>query len=634
MTEPPRQPDLLQEKIREGVGLLQQGRLDLARDIFDGILAGDPNQFEAICFLGLVRHQQGDAAGAVDLLDRALGLRPTVAAVWSNRGNALQSLGRLDEALDSYDRAIALRPDNATAWFNRGVVVGGLKRPDEALQSYDRAIALRPDDAEAFYNRGLVCQDLKRFDEALRCYDRALAIRPEFAPCFSSRAVVLTQLNRPAEALQSYDRAIALEPDFAEALYNRGLLCQELNRRDQALESYDRAIALQPDHADAFYNRAKLLTDLGRLEEALASYDAAIALRPDDADALSNRGMVLKDLKRLDEAVESFDAAIAVRPGYPGAHLNRGATQLLAGNMASGWPDLEYRKLTDDPSGHRPFPQPLWLGETPLANRTLLVHYELYLGDTIQFCRYLKWLEGATVLFAPHKPLRRLMQGLGPGVRIVDLDDPSLRFDCHCPLLSLPLALGTTEATIPADVPYLFAEPDRVRLWADKLGRHGFRIGINWDTRSTPSALGRAFPLTTFLPLSRIPGVRLISLHKGEGAAQLDGLPDGMTVETLGPDLDADGAFLDTAAVMAACDLVISADTATAHLAGALGVPAWVALKYVPHWTWMLDRPDSPWYPTLRLFRQQTDGDWPGVFRDIEAALIEEMARSSSPDEA
>jgi hypothetical protein len=238
---------------------------------------------------------------------------------------------------------------------------------------------------------------------------------------------------------------------------------------------------------------------------------------------------------------------------------------------------------------------------------------------------------GARVLFAPHKKLRRLVSSVSDDMEIVDVDDRNLDFDYHVPLMSLPLAFQTTLESVPSDCPYLFADPDRIRHWRDRLGSKGFKIGICWQGSRNKIDFGRSFPLSLFEGLSKIEGVRLVSLHRGDGEAQLADLPDGMVVETLGEDFDVGAeAFLDTAAVMKCCDLVITSDTAVAHLAGALGVRSWVGLKHVPDWRWMLDREDSPWYPTVRLFRQRSRGDWPSVFDDMTKALLAEMALLTS----
>jgi hypothetical protein len=300
--------------------------------------------------------------------------------------------------------------------------------------------------------------------------------------------------------------------------------------------------------------------------------------------------------------------------------------------IEEGWRLYEWRKkLTLLSDGDDP--KPVWDGVESLSGKTILVVWEQGFGDTIQFCRFVSFLcaKAEKVLFAPHKRLMGLMKGFHENVAIVDRDDPALRFDFQISLLSLPRIFMGSLADVAGQRPYLFAQPDRLHQWREALGKSGFRIGVCWQGSAGDIDVGRSFPLSQFQPLCELPNVRLISLHKGDGETQLQGLPQGMEVETLGELFD-DGpdAFLDTAAVMMSCDLIITSDTAVAHLAGALGVRTWVALKYVPDWRWFRDREDSPWYPSMRLFRQDAVGDWDGVFHHIKRALVEHMDASSS----
>jgi hypothetical protein len=276
----------------------------------------------------------------------------------------------------------------------------------------------------------------------------------------------------------------------------------------------------------------------------------------------------------------------------------------------------------------RNFTQPAWTGSEDINGKAILVHWEQGLGDTIQFCRYVHLLvqRGAKVLFAPQKPLRGLMRTLGDEITIVDENDETLQFDYQARLLDLPQALSTDLDTIPAQVPYLKADPERVAQWRSRIGTEGFKIGICWQGSKALIDAGRSFPLAKFAPLSAIPGVRLISLHKGEGEDQLQDMPEGMKVETLGADFDSGpDAFADTAAAMQCMDLIISSDTAVAHVAGALACKTWVALKYIPDWRWLVDRDDSPWYPNTRLFRQRQLSDWDELFARIAAAVQSEI---------
>ena len=620
-------PDYAEALNNRGNALQEQKRPDQALASYDKALALKPDFAVALNNRGNALQELKRPDQALASYDKALALKPDYADALNSRGNALQELKRPDEALASYDKALALKPDYAEALNSRGIALQELKRPDEALASYDKALALKPDYAEALNNRGNALQELKRLDEALASYDKALALKPDYAEALNNRGNALQELKRPDQALASYDKALALKPDYAEALNNRGNALQELKRPDEALASYDKALALKPDYAEALNNRGNALQELKRPDEALASYDKALALKPDYADALNNRGNALKELKRPDEALASYDKALALKPDYAGAIFNRGLAALLIGDFSAGWSGYESRwdhKEATERKLTAPFP--VWKGEN-VSDKKIIVYEEQGLGDVIHFSRYLRLLRalGAQVTFLVRPNLHGLMQALDQTVRVVAVYPAKENFDYQSALLSLPFAFGTNLERIPAETPYLHAEPERARKWKDKLGDQGFKIGIAWrGSKAGKVDIGRSFALAEFLGVSQLPNVRLISLQKNEGVEQLRELPEGMKVETLGDDYDAgDDAFLDTAAVMENLDLIISSDTSIAHLAGALGRPVWVALKYVPDWRWMLDRTDSPWYPSMRLFRQHTRDDWRGVHSDIEDALRE-----------
>jgi tetratricopeptide (TPR) repeat protein len=661
-------PDDAVQLFAKAVEQHSQGRLADALTLYGSVIRLNPDIAAAHSNRGallsaLKRHVQ-----ALQSCDRALAIDPAFADAWNNRGNALNGLGRVAEALESYERALALRPDYPAALNNRGNALRALSRPDEALQSYDRAIVLQPDYTDAHYNRGVALEGLQRLEHALASYDRAIQINPDFAEARNGRGNVLLALgrpgesaaslqsaislkpdyadawsnlgnafgalNRPEEALQCYDRAIAIKPDFAEAYYNRGIALRDLKRLDDALQSYDRTIALKPDHAEAHSNRGHVVQDLQRLDAALADYDRAVALKPDYPEAWNNRGALLRESKRFDEAIASFDRAISLKPDFAEAYWNKALSVLLLGRFEEGLQLYEWRHDRGAPIAPRAFAQPVWTGRESLDGRPLFIHAEQGLGDTIQFCRYAKLAEarGARVTLSVQDSLVRLLQTLGPTIEVRGSTSQPGDGDFQIALLSMPRAFGTDLANIPADVPYLRAEPERVRKWNDKIGYSGFKVGICWQgEKSGIIDVGRSFPLAHFERLSKIPDVRLISLQKNAGVEQLHALPYGMVVETLGDEFDAGpDAFLDTAAVMENLDLVIASDTAIAHLAGALGRPVWVALKYVPDWRWLLDRAETPWYPSMRLFRQKSQGDWRGAFADIEAELVKRLEAGST----
>ena len=653
------QPDYADALFNRGNALRDLKRFDDALASYDRALAIKPDHAEALNNRGVALRELKRFNDALASFDRALAIRPGYAEAFNSRGNALSDLKRFDDALASYDRALALLPDYAEALNNRGVVLGALKRFDDALASFDRALAFRPDHADAFNSRGNILSHLKRFDEALTSYDRALemrpdypdalnsrgvalvalkrfdealasfdralAIKPDHADTFNSRGNVLSRLSRFEEALTSYDRALAIRPDYPEALNNRGVALAALKRLDEALASYDRALAFRPDYAEALNNRGVALGDLKRFDEALASFDRALMIKPDYAESFNNRGVVLRDLKHLDDALASYDHALALLPDYADALHNRGMTRLLGGHYREGWADYEWRWK----GGDSPIPPPKihareWQGES-LEGRSILVFAEQGLGDVIQFARYLPLLlqRGARVSFFGPAKLMRLLRPLSTQIAFISSLEAQNSFDFKCALMSLPLRFDTDLKSIPNQVPYLKAEEDLAARWKQIIGEAGFKIGIAWQGNPQGKAdRGRSFPLSALVPLSRLPGVRLISLQTHHGLDQLTNLPAGAKVETLGEGFDnGPDAFVDTAAIMSHLDLIITSDTSIAHLAGALARPTWVALKYVPDWRWLLDREDSPWYPAARLFRQKTAGDWTSVFSAIEQEI-------------
>ena len=372
---------------------------------------------------------------------------------------------------------------------------------------------------------------------------------------------------------------------------------------------------------DALNDHARMLWSLGRFDEALMGFDAALAIKPDHIPALCNRATTLRDMLRLDEAMQSFDRAIAIDPALAAAYRGKAFCALLQGDFAQGLPLYEWRKRLNPPIEARNYSQPLWTGVEDVRGKTIYLYVEQGLGDAIQFYRFVTPLlaRGAHVILSAQKSLLRLLGNATPKVELMDNKAVPPPFDYHIPLMSLPLALNLTVASIPSDVSYLKAESERVSHWRSRIGKKGFKIGISWQGARSQGVAGRAMPLTCFQGLSRLAGVRLISLQKGFGTEQLADFPD---VELLGDEFDSGpDAFLDSAAAMECLDLVITLDSALAHLAGALGRPVWVALKRVPEWRWLLGRSDSPWYPSMRLFRQKTEGDWTGVFAEMQSQL-------------
>ncbi len=612
-------PDAL---VQEAWALHQQGRLAEARALYLQVLAADAQNVNGLHLLGVMSLQVGRFEDAAGLIARAIAVHPGDASIYVNRGLALLNLGRAGGAAASLGRAVALDAGHADAHYNRGGALQALGRLGEALAGYGRALALDPGRAEALHNRAATGHALGREGDALAGFDRALAVGPQLAESHYGRGNALKDLRRGEAARASYERAIALRPDYADAFGNRGTALKEMGRTAAALVSYDRALALAPGSADAHYNRGLAHQESRRGAEALAGYARALALKPDHAEALYNRGLVLHEAKRLKEAVAGYDRAIAIRPDYAEARFNDALALLLAGDFRRGWPLYEWRwKLEPLSSARRDFPQPLWLGAEPLKGRAILLHSEQGFGDTLQFCRYAAPVAalGARVIMEVRQELAALLQGLVGVAQFVAQGAALPAFDVHCPLMSLPLALGTEIGAIPGRQAYLRSDPERVAAWAERLGAPTRRrIGIVWSgsviQRNNHNRRAGLAALLERMPA----GCEIVSLQKEVEGADRVTLDANPRVRRFG---EAVADFADTAALCELMDLVVSVDTSVAHLSGALGRPTWVLVSYEADWRWGLDRDDSPWYGSLRLYRQGADRDWTPVLERVRADL-------------
>jgi len=558
----------VQALVEQALVAHRSGRLDQASALYEAILGRDPGHVDALHLLGTLCVQAGQPEKGAALLRRAVAINPELPQLHGILGVALEALGQLDDALASYDQALALQPRLVDGHYNRASALRKLGRREEALKSYDTVAVLAPRLAEAFYNRG----------------------------------VVLDELGRPLEASASYERAITAKPGFADALFNRGLALQRLQRNREAIDSFDRAIAARPAFAEAHFAKAQALHQLQRPVEAIASYDLSLRHRPGDPLTLACRGLSL----------------------------------LLAGRLAEGWPDYEWRLRTPEMAGDlRGGDAPEWKGE-PLAGRVLYVHSEQGLGDTLQFVRYAPLIgAGDRVILEVQPALERLCASLPAAPRIIARGETVPPFDLHCSLLSLPAIFSTTMETIPGDTPYLAADPEAAERWRERLAAlPGFKVGLAWAGGQRPDQphvvnidRRRSVSLNSMAPLAEVAGVTYVSLQKGPPAAQAAAPPPGMALADFTAELND---FADTAALVAGLDLVISVDTSVAHLAGALAKPVWLLNRYDTCWRWLLDRDDSPWYPTLRQFRQSKPGDWAGVMAAVRDRLREYAHRSEA----
>ena len=610
--------NLLKQAVQCGAG----GRLTAAVDLFGQVIAADPTHLSALLGMALAQGQKGELNAALRSVGDAADFHRDNFFAHYNGGKVLTELKCYDEAVTCYDRAIALRPDHADACHDRAALLRHLRRYREALDSCGRAIALCPGYADAHNTRGGVLWDLARYEEALICCDRAIALDPDLAPTFANRGNVLHHLGRYAEAEISCKRAIALLPGDAPAHSNLGIVLADLERYEEATSSCERAILLRRDHAKSHGNRAGALRYLGRYQEALKSCERAVAFEPGLVEAHNNRGTLLQDLGRYRESLVSYDCAVTLKADYAEAYNNKGLSLLLMGKFWDGWPLQEWRWKTARFKGRqRPFSQPLWLGDFPIAGKTILLHAEQGLGDTLQFVRYAPQVAalGARVIVEAPSALIPLLRTLQGDFRWVAHGEALPDVDAHCPLMSLPLAFRTTLETIPADVPYLSADAALQRAWRERLGEQRRpRIGLAWSGNpANRNDHNRSLPLNLLL--------RHLSPAFDYHIVQKDLRPADEQVLRDHPQLhrhhDKLIDFAETAALLAAMDLIVSVDTSIAHLAGALGRPVWILLPYSPDWRWLTARSDSPWYPTARLFRQRRPGDWSDVLQEVRGGL-------------
>ena len=533
---------------------------------------------------------------------------------------ALHQQGQLDQAQALYQEILQSQPQHFDALQLLASIA--LQRHDliTAVTLLEQALNIDPNQAGALNNLGNALLLLQNLEAALHSYDRALAQKPDFADALYNRGAALLALKRPEQALQSFDRVLALQANHPPALNNRGAALLALNRLEAALDNFNRALALQPDFAEALNNRGNALRNLNRPEQALQSFDRALALQPDFAEALNNRGFALRNLKRHQQALENFHRAQAVKADYADAHWNEGLCRLLIGDFAVGWEKYEWR-WKKEPQIHslRNFKQPLWLGKEDLNNKTILLHSEQGLGDTLQFCRYAGQVAalGAKVILEVQPSLKLLLNALEGVATVLSQGENLPYFDCHCPLLSLPLALKT-ELNTRAKSSYLTADPDKITKWQAKLATNKKKVGLVW--RGNPAHKNdhnRSIPLAAFKALID-DKADYFCLQYELAADDKAILEKTSNIRLFEDDIND---FSDTAALVELMDLVITVDTSMAHLAGALGKAVWILLPFDPDWRWLLDRSDSPWYPSAKLFRQPNINDWETVILDVKTAL-------------
>lgn len=599
------------------IALEQQGDLPGSIASWREAIRCRPGNVDALCQLAGALKRQGNISGAATAYSQALAVNPDHPEALNSLANLLQQQGDLASAAPLYQRLLRIEPDHLAALNNLGFSLVALGKPQEAVALLEHAARVKPDYASAHNNLGNARLELGQRDLAVASYRRAIEVDPNFAVAHNNLGKALLDKGQVDEAAAWIDRALRLQPDFVEAHNILGSILLERGDFDGAAASFRRVLELNPRHAAAHSNRGKICAMRDQLDDAAAALELALQLQPDFAEAFSNLGLVRQEQGRVAEAIRTLEHAVQLKPSHAEAHKNLGIALLLAGELERGWAEYEWRQQADRNSVAQ-FPQPLWDGG-PLAGRTILLHTEQGFGDTLQFIRYAPLVRqhGGRVIVSCQPRLLPLLARCRGIDQLVAQGQPLPAFDLHAPLMSLPRIFGTTLQTIPAEVPYVWADPQRIEHWQRVFqAQAGCKIGIAWQGNPAYRRdRHRSIALAHFAPLAALPGVRLISLQKGPAAQPATAAGHPFPVMELGEHFDeAAGAFQDTAAVMQSLDLVITSDTVIAHLAGALGVRVWVAIPYAPDWRWLLEREDSPWYPSMRLFRQTERRTWPEVF--------------------
>ncbi len=646
-----------------GILYLQQGNLDLALEYMYKTLLLNPDHATAHGYLGTILKKQGEYKKSLESYKRAIMLNPSYVQAHGNLASLYYVLGRKERAIESYREAISLKPDYFEAYVNLGVILQELRRYNEAVKCYRKALQIKPHRPEIYNNMAVVMKEKRVLDKAEEWCHRSLQLRPDYAEAHVNLGLILQEQGKHEGAIESYTKALHIEPDNTKALTNLGSLFKERRRLDEAIACCNQAISLRPDNADAYNNLGTCYQEQGRLDEAVPCYEEAIGINSRHAMAYGNLGMVLKDLGRneealeccqraitlepdnvclqnnmgaslqsvgrLDEAIISYEKAITLKPDYAEAHMNRAFVLLLSERYVEGWAEYEWRLQTRE-YGLRTFHQPQW-GGLSLKGRSILVHAEQGYGDTIQFVRYLPLVKemGGYTVFECKEDLMHLLKncvGIDKIVERTPNNETSEQFDFQVPLMSLPGLFGTEGNNIPSNVPYISLDPDLVtQCHARLVHDQNFRVGLVWagNPHNRKDRI-RSLSLEDYACLADVAGVSFYSLQKGAASEQAHTPPKSMRLNNLEQDLCD---FSDTGAVIANLDLVISVDTAVAHLAGAIGKPVWSLLQYDPDWRWLTGRDDTPWYPTMRLFRQARPNDCTSVIEEVKVALIEETTR-------
>lgn len=645
MGRPNKNSHNLKRLLQEAIQLHQRGNFSGAEVLYRKMLLSQPNHPDVLHLLGVMAYQRGDNNTAVSYIKKAISINSGISAYHNNLGSAFLNLNRTEEAILCFEAAVRLQPDYAEACNNLGNALKQRGRYEDARKQYQKAICIKSDYSEAHNNLANLLIEEGSYEDAIMHFQTAIALKPKFAEAYFNYGNVLVKMERFDEAIEQYHHAIDIKPEFHIAYNNLGNALKQQGRIEEAMSHYHRSLVLLPNFAEAYNNLGDAYRILKRFDEAIENCRKAIQLSPGNSLFYCNLGDIFSDQDDLSEAVNQYNNALQVSPDCAVAHYNRGLILLLQGKFEEGWREYEWRFKCDeiirDIVINKKVGIPEWDG-SQVSGKTLLIRSEQGVGDNIQFIRYLPLLKklGWTIVYECHKDMIRLFDGYQGIDCLIEepfndhtMNECRIKPDYYVFLMSLPRILGATLNTIPYNIPYLKVSDGAVNKWrsfTDSIyrlptaeNRQLLKVGIVWaGNPKHKNDRNRSCSFSDFIPLTSLRGVVLYSLQKGHGTEQMHNQPHGLKIIDLGEKLED---FYDTAAAIMNLDLVISVDTSVVHLAGALGKTVWTLLPFRPDWRWMANREDTPWYPTMRLFRRTSHGDWKAVI-DRVAHELEKLA--------
>ncbi len=626
----------LTEKLNQAVTQHRQNHFDSAAQIYQSILSAKPEHFDTLQLYATVLAQTGRLDQALTVFTKACEVAVSqriegakLVGIYNNLGNIYKGQGQLDLALSSYTKSLDLNHNYAEAHNNIGLILFEQFRFEEAVISYERALQLNPKFLQAFNNKGSALRELGNYSQALKSFEQALELNPEYAQAHSNKGLVLQDLQNWEAALNAYQTALKYKPDYAEALNNCANVYKELGQTQKAKQFYLDALALRNDYPDALCNLGALYREDQQISDAMQCYTRALELNPSFAQAFYNRGNLFKDLRDFGRAMTDFHRAVRLMPNFAEANLNIAIVSLTLGNMAPGWLGFEWRWRSKElkQSGVNAYAEhPLWLGEGSLVNKTILLHAEQGLGDTVQFCRYAKLIKalGARVILVVPNELFELLIGLEGVDQLFRKGGSPPHFDYQCPLMSLPLAFNTQLKNIPSPNAYIQCDPAKASFWSNWLSTHQYqktnkaKVGLAWSGNPLHhNDRNRSLSLSQLHELAQL-DLDFISLQKNMSQTDKETLVTFSSVRDVSAALHD---FSDTAALVECLDLVVTVDTSVAHLAAAMGKPVWVLLPLNSDWRWLDQTSTTPWYSCMRLYRQSTHRDWRSVLEQVRFDL-------------